>query len=282
MEYSDTAIKLLKSPYLLQQIVSDMKILTGSSNEPVLLLAYLAATSRKMNCPYSLVMVLNEDTSQDVLSSVIQKLVPDEDIVNIPLSFSALENLGEDKFIHKLWLLGEVSPYDKMVIQLVRQMVGENELGWIKSEIKDKDRIKQIKRTSRVSIFLSTRFKRVTMEACRGWFIVNRKETTASTWPLSDKDTTASFVKKHKQAQRLLKEVFVMNPFKDKLEGVNRKFLDVIECVAFLRQYQKELKFKDSIPYIECDLKDYKISYEIGKEIFKEEFLKESEQSEQK
>jgi len=41
------------------------------------------------------------------------------------------------------------------------------------------------------------------------------------------------------------------------------RFIDLIACVCFLRQYQKEIKDDGRFKYIECDLTDYEIAYRI-------------------
>jgi hypothetical protein len=79
-------------------------------------------------------------------------------------------------------------------------------------------------------------------------------------------------IKKHHAAQRLLRKIFIVNPFGKELNFPdnlirtrrdNSRFLDLIACVCFVRQYQKELKSKDGLEYIECGIEDYRIAYEI-------------------
>ena len=41
------------------------------------------------------------------------------------------------------------------------------------------------------------------------------------------------------------------------------RFIDLIACVCFVRQCQKELKDDGRFKYIECDLVDYEIGYKI-------------------
>ena len=46
------------------------------------------------------------------------------------------------------------------------------------------------------------------------------------------------------------------------------RFIDLIACVCFLRQFQKEEETtKEGINYIKCDLEDYRTAYRIMKEI---------------
>jgi len=79
-------------------------------------------------------------------------------------------------------------------------------------------------------------------------------------------------VKKHHAAQRLLRKLLIVNPFgkylnfPDNLMRTRRdndRFLDLIACVCFLRQYQKAVKWEGLTEFIECDLEDYGMAYEI-------------------
>jgi hypothetical protein len=47
----------------------------------------------------------------------------------------------------------------------------------------------------------------------------------------------------------------------------HERFIDLIACVCFLRQYQKETKTGKGTEYIECDLEDYRLAYRIMKGI---------------
>jgi hypothetical protein len=41
------------------------------------------------------------------------------------------------------------------------------------------------------------------------------------------------------------------------------RFLDLIACVCFLRQYQKQEESQDGVSFIRADLEDYKVAYTI-------------------
>jgi len=43
----------------------------------------------------------------------------------------------------------------------------------------------------------------------------------------------------------------------------NDRFMDLIACVCFLRQYRKEIKESRGFEYVECDAEDYAVAYEI-------------------
>jgi hypothetical protein len=89
---------------------------------------------------------------------------------------------------------------------------------------------------------------------------------------LSSNGKTASVIKTHRAAQRLLRNVPVVNEFATLLDFPtslmrsrrdHERFLDLIDAVCFLRQYQKKAETRDGVSYIKCGIKDYEIAYNI-------------------
>ncbi len=85
---------------------------------------------------------------------------------------------------------------------------------------------------------------------------------------------------KHRNFQRLLRPLAVINPFAaelaygdDRLQGRRDqpKYLNLIKAVAFLRQMQKQVQTfgnnGSSFPYIEVDREDLRIAGELAREL---------------
>ena len=84
-------------------------------------------------------------------------------------------------------------------------------------------------------------------------------------------------IEKHNYAQRLLKKVHTFNPYATLLSFPasrlqsrrdNEKFLRLISTIAFIHQYQREIKEieldnKETLTYIECNVNDYRIAYNL-------------------
>ncbi|EKD25838.1 MAG: zinc finger CHC2-family protein, partial [uncultured bacterium] len=77
-------------------------------------------------------------------------------------------------------------------------------------------------------------------------------------------------------AQRLLKPVKVIIPYIDLIDFPSDwirtrrdhdRFLSLIVCIAFLHQYQREIKKHNSVEYIESNIKDYAIAYKLAKTV---------------
>jgi len=85
-------------------------------------------------------------------------------------------------------------------------------------------------------------------------------------------DDIPPIIRAHHAAQRLLQKRTIVNTFAPlldfpvnlmRLRRDHDRFLDLIACVCFLRQYQKPIKQNGETSYIECDLEDYTIAYRI-------------------
>jgi hypothetical protein len=87
--------------------------------------------------------------------------------------------------------------------------------------------------------------------------------------------------RKHHAAQGLLKQVHVVIPYAPAIEFPaswlrtrrdHQRFLNLIEVIAFLHQYQRQEKIdpKTGMAYIEADLADYQIACSLAAEILPE------------
>jgi len=143
-----------------------------------------------------------------------------------------------------------------------------------------------------VSLVISSTRHDINPENASRCFVVNADESPGQTKRIHSlqrnkytldryyekKHTIPQIIKKHRAAQRLLRKVIIVNPFGKYLNFPHQlirtrrdhdRFMDLIAGVCFQRQYQKEVKTKadkvtgDVVEYIECDLVDYEIAYNI-------------------
>jgi hypothetical protein len=86
------------------------------------------------------------------------------------------------------------------------------------------------------------------------------------------KNAANAVIAKHKAAQRLLLKRNIVNNFAPlldfpktlmRLRRDHDRFLDLIEAVCFLRQYQKKNEYEKDFSFISCDIEDYSIAYKI-------------------
>jgi hypothetical protein len=104
-----------------------------------------------------------------------------------------------------------------------------------------------------------------------------RKRTMAG---LEDKAEKKRILTVHKNAQRLIKSLQIMNPFADQLTFLDdktrtrrdhEKYLTLIDSIALLHQHQREIKTKifdgESFDYVEVTLEDIKMANELAHEV---------------
>jgi len=87
-------------------------------------------------------------------------------------------------------------------------------------------------------------------------------------------------MKKHQNAQRLLKPCAVVIPYAPLIEFPsewlrtrrdNERFLCLIEAISFLHQHQREVKKSgetdEALEYIEATIDDYRLAYDLAKDV---------------
>ena len=81
-----------------------------------------------------------------------------------------------------------------------------------------------------------------------------------------------AIVKTHQAAQRLLEKRQIVNDFAPLIgfptslmrsRRDHDRFLDLIACVCYLRQYQKKAEKAGNLEFIRCDLADYRVAFKI-------------------
>ena len=193
-----------------------------------------------------------------------------------------------EDLLNKFLVLGEFE-HSEVVEHQIREMLSRKELTrfvTLKDDKTGRMRSELIRTQLIVSCVLSSTRRNINPENLSRFFVINTDESRLHTKRImkeqrqkdlidkviSKKKDLNNIVSKHHAAQLLLKKLVVVNEyaplidFPDMLVRVRRdhmRFLNLIKSVCFLRQYQKEVKIKDGLKYIECDLKDYSIAYRI-------------------
>lgn len=288
-------MELLESPGLFERIITDLDTLGYVGEELNKLLIYIAASSRKLDDPISVLILSQSASGKSLLVETIRKLIPPEDVVAISsLSDQALNYISPGGLLHKFLILGEAVHSD-VVEHQIREMLSNHELSRMVTMKDDKSGqlMSQTIRTEViVSAILSSTKHEINPENASRCFVINADESRNQTRRIhrlqkkkysiarimNKKTKIPHIIRQHHAAQRLLKKRIIVNPFAQYLDFPDmlmrtrrdhERFMDLIANVCFLRQYQKEEKeLTDSetgkkITYIECDLTDYQIAYNI-------------------
>jgi hypothetical protein len=285
----EAGLELLHDPKLFERVITDTEALGYVGEELNKLLIYIAASSRKLADPISVMVVSQSASGKSYLIDTIKKLIPPTDVVSLTsLSEQALNYLPEGGLLHKFLVMGE-AVHSEVVEHQVREMLSAGELSRLVT-VKDQKSGKMVSRTVRtktvVSAVMSSTRLDMNHENLSRFFVVNSDESSEQTKRIHEEqrrkysleryrqkeELVPGIIKTHQAAQSILTHRIIVNPFSDYLafpdnlmrsRRDHERFIDLIACVCHLRQYQKEEKLSDGRSYIECDIEDYKIAYRI-------------------
>ncbi|MEA3341561.1 MAG: toprim domain-containing protein, partial [Chloroflexota bacterium] len=283
-------MEFLTDPRLFERIVEDIEVLGYVGEAVNKQLIYLAASSRKLADPISVIVVSQSAAGKSYLIDTVKKLIPPEDVVSMTsLSDQALNYLPEDGLLHKFLVMGE-SVHSEAVEHQVREMLSAHELSRLVTMKDVKTGVmtsRMVRKDVLVSCVMSTTSHYTNPENASRSFVVNADESEEQTKAIhraqrkkysaeryAEKEKLIPLIiKTHHAAQRLLDVKIIFNPFAECLNFPSilmrarrdhLRFIDLIACVCFLRQFQKEEKQTgDGVVFIECDLEDYRITCSI-------------------
>lgn len=283
----EAGLELLRSPDLFERIVEDLSALGYVGEDLNKQLLYLCASSRKLEDPMSVLILSQSASGKSFLVDCVKRLMPEEEVVAVTsLSDQALNYI--DDLTHKFLILGEAVHGD-IIEHQIREMLSGKELSRLVT-VKDAESGKmqsRIKRTPVIvsSVMGSTSY-RVNAENASRCFVINADESREQTGRIHEsqrkkysleklrhgEEAVKRIVVRHQAAQRLLRKKNIVNDFAPYLDfptGLMRlrrdhdRFLDLIACVCFLRQYQKREEYEGDVGFIRCDLTDYRTAFTL-------------------
>jgi DNA primase len=296
-EDRELGLSFLNAPDMFGAIVRDMETLGYVGENVNKQLVYLAASSRKLDDPISVIIVSQSSSGKSLLVETMRRLMPEEDVLAVTsLSDQALNYITPGGLLHKLLIMGEALHSDEIERQ-IREMLSGKRLSRMVVLKDDKGGVPATQTICQdviVSLFMSTTANDINPENASRCFIVNADESEEQTERIQKsqrekytlgryfekKHVVPQVVRKHRAAQRLLRNVVIVNDygkyfqFPKSLVRTRRdhdRFVDLVVAVCFLRQYQKEVKTMTDprtggqTEYIECDIEDYRIASGIMK-----------------
>lgn len=282
----EAGMSLLKDPALFKRIADDLSSLGYVGEDLNKLLLYLCATSRKRDNPLSVLILSQSASGKSYLVDCVRRLMPEDEVIAVTsLSDQALNYLSDLE--HKFLILGE-AVHSEAVEHQIREMLSGKELSRLVVE-KDADSGRMESRMMKMKVIVSSVMGstagKINPENASRCFVIHADESREQTEmiheyqrkrhgleALSSGNKTEGIVKSHKAAQRLLRNIPVVNGFATLLNFPtalmrsrrdHERFLDLIDAVCFLRQYQKKAEHKDGASFIRCDIADYEIAYKI-------------------
>jgi DNA primase catalytic core len=295
-EEQQEALELLRNPQLLDRLLADFERCGVVGEQTNKLVGYLAATSRKLDEPLAVIIQSSSAAGKSSLMDAILALTPEEERVEYSaMTGQSLFYMGETNLRHKILAIVEEEGAERAAYAL-KLLQSEGELT-IASTGKDPATGRLVTHEYRVEgpvmIFLTTTAIEVDEELLNRCLVltvdegreqtraIHRRQREAQTLEgLLGKLERERIVKLHQNAQRLLRPLFVANPFAQKLTFLDHqtrtrrdhlKYLTLIRAIALLHQYQRPVKTAEhrgqEIRYIEVTEADIRTANRLAHEV---------------
>jgi DNA primase len=279
------ALDLLRSPELFERILSDFERAGVVGEHTNKLVGYLAATSRKLDEPLAVVIQSSSAAGKSSLMDAILSLMPEEERVTYSaMTGQSLFYMGDQDLRHKILAIVEEEGAERASYAL-KLLQSEGELT-IASTGKDPATGRLVTQEYRVEgpvmIFLTTTAIEIDEELLNRCLVLTVDEGREQTRAIHERQRRAEtlaglleeqerekILKVHRDAQRLIRPLFVVNPYAEELRFSDaqtrtrrdhKKYLALIRTIALLHQYQREVKTVvhggEELCYIEATRED--------------------------
>ncbi len=290
-EENREALALLRHPRLLDRIAADLETVGYVGEEGNKQLAYLIATSRKLDKPLSAIVRSESGAGKSYLMECVAELMPPEDVKYYSrLTPQSLYYMGRDELVHKLLIVderdgSEEAEYPIRTLQTRRKLT-------LAVPIKDpstgKSTTKMLEILGPMSYLESTTATTINPEnsnrsfeiyldesdeQTRRIYVAQRKAHTLAGWQAEDKRAEA--IRRHQNAQRLLRPLRVLIPFTEAIRFPeswtrgrrdNERMLYLVQAITFLHQHQRPVKTDPAKgDYIEATIADYAAAYGLAR-----------------
>lgn len=293
------ALEYLKSPDLIDLVITDYKSCGYVGEEKNFLTGYMVAISRKLSKPLGMIIISRSGAGKSTLQQAIISFVPPEDCLN----YTRITNTAffyKDRYSlkHKLISIDEEKGLSGANYAVRSLLNGEGLLSSatikdpVTGNMKAKDRIVE----GPSGLLIGTTETEMDYETLSRFIIITVDESMEQTRRILEKqreqDTLEGIIKtrlreqilqRHHNIQRLLQPLTVINNIKNTTMNIpedrlimrrgNMQYHKLIKSVALLHQHQREIKNSaDQIgefQYIEVTQKDIEIADYLSKDIIK-------------
>ncbi|WP_224558256.1 CHC2 zinc finger domain-containing protein [Pectobacterium versatile] len=290
------ALALLRDPNLIGRLTDDLAACGVVGESTNLVAGYLAAVSRKLDRPLAVLIQSSSAAGKSSLMDAVLNLIPPEERLQYSaMTGQSLFYLGETNLQHKILAIAEEEGVRQAAYAL-KLLQSDGELT-IASTGKDDATgnlvTKQYTVKGPVMLMLTTTAIDVDEELLNRCLVLtvneSREQTEAIHALQRHKQTLEGLLMEnekgyltelHQNAQRLLKPLKVVNPFASQLTFLSdktrtrrdhMKYLTLIQSIALLHQYQREVKTVEHrgtvIEYIEVERSDIVLANKLAHEI---------------
>lgn len=291
------AIAFLKDEKLCERIVEDFRRCGLVGERSTVLTAYLGSISRKLAEPLALLIVARSGAGKSALQDALCAFVPPEELVRVTrLTGQALFYKDPYSLQRKMLVIAEDEGAMQAVYSL-RTLASDQRLSIAATRTDPatgKLSTEHYEVFGPVVIVITTTSAEAFDEETRSRFvqlsmnesieqtriILSQQRHQHSLSGVLEKAESEEIKRLHHHAQRMLKPLAVVNPFVEHLtypserlihRREQRKYLSLINSIALLHQYQREIKTAKrgeiEIEYVEVELSDIALANELAEEI---------------
>ena len=290
------ALELLQDPKLLDRILGDLERCGVVGEETNKLAGYIATVSRHLEAPLAVMVQSSSAAGKSSLMEAILALLPEEHRVQFSaMTGQSLFYMGETDLKHKVLAIVEEEGASRAAYAL--KLLQSEGVLTIASTGKDPATGRLVTHQYRVEgpvmIFLTTTAIDLDEELLNRCLVLTVNEDRAQTQAIHrlqrERQTLAGLLarqerdeilKVHRNAQRLLKPLLVVNPYACELTFLDSqtrtrrdhtKYLTLIRSIALLHQHQRVVKTAmhrgQPVTYIEVCLADIETANRLAHEV---------------
>ena len=292
----EEALSLLRDPKLCDRILGDLERAGVVGEHTNKLLSYIAATSRKLEEPLAIVIQSSSAAGKSSLMDAVLALMPEEERIQYSaMTGQSLFYMSGQTLKHKILAIAEEEGAERASYAL-KLLQSEGELT-IASTGKDPATGRLITQTYRVEgpvmIMMTTTSPDVDEELlnrCMVLSVDERRGQTRAIHELQREGETLEGIlarqertrirRLHRNAQRLLEPITVVNPFARELDFADHatrsrrdhmKYLRLIRAVTVLFQHQRPVKTTEhrgeTLRYIEATREDVALATRLAEAV---------------
>jgi DNA primase catalytic core len=290
------ALHLLNEADLPARILADFEAAGVVGEATNKLVGYLAAISRKLDRPLAIVIQSSSAAGKSSLMDAVLSFVPEEERVQYSaMTGQSLFYMGQTNLKHKILAIAEEEGAHRASYALkLLQSEGELTIASTGTDPATGNLVTQEYRVEGpMSLFMTTTAINIDEELMNRCLVLSvdedREQTRAIHRLQRERRTLAGLTKKHEKqailnlhrnAQRLLRPLAVVNPWADQLTFLDDrtrtrrdhdKYLTLIDAIALLHQHQRQIKNAtiagQVVEYIEASVGDIELANRIAHEV---------------
>ena len=290
------ALALLKNPAMFDEILEDFETIGYTGEAMNKLLCYIAAISRKMDEPLSVMIQSRSAAGKSFLQDTVLSLIPIDEVIKYTrLTDQALFYKESDSLKHKILAIEELDGMNGAIYS-IRSIQSSKKITIAytgKDAATGKLKTEENTVEGPLMVFITTTAVDIDGETASRFVFISIDESCEMTEKILAKQrqrhtmagmlsglSADAVMAKHRNANRLLAPVKVVNPYAELLTFTSKslrarrdhtKYLNLILAVAYLFQYQRKRRTVEhagkAIDYITVTLADIERANTIANEV---------------